>query len=97
MAGFPNKIIINAILTAGSNKFVKAALRALGFIGQEIEELDMLKDTVDLEERLSTACLKHREAELEYERELNDIIIESRKRINAKKGLTTGPGPTRVP
>lgn len=88
MPGYPNKIIINSWLTAGQAALIATDYDSLKYLGQELIEMDAqhdtLKDTVDLRDKLESVCTRHSKQAQTYHDDLQALITETRRRIDAK-------------
>lgn len=87
MPGAPDKIIINGNGGGGLAALIESDFKTLRTLGEEIIANDMLKETVDLRDKMKGLCADHYKAEMVYHDGLKAMIEEIAERIDKKLGL----------
>ncbi len=87
MPGLFDKILHNSNLAEGTANLIETDFTSLQQLATEIADLDMLKETMDLRDKLAKYCTIHDAAEMDYHKVLQEIAKELDTRINKKRGL----------
>jgi len=83
---YPDKIIINSKGNSGMHKLITSDLETLLILGAEIiDDDELLKETVDLRDKMKALCDAHYKAQMEYHEGLKSLIEETAARIDAKQ------------
>ena len=88
MPGASDKIIINSKGNRGMARLIASDLEALNYLGGELLEHDMLKETLDCRDALRAACDEHYAAQMKYHQFCRKLIADLASRIDVKLGLT---------